>query len=486
MIVKKSTILISFYSLLYNGAQCYFFTPPFAVGWIFLVIALNTILLGLTITKLRSVYITQSGNVLCPTGMSIMGFTVFYPATTFVMFNQHNQITAERLYGITSNDFMNMGLDLTLTLVGLIIFWLVFSYALNYNAKSAEYAENRKDTEGNIGRYKRVACIIYLIGILPVILWLGGPIEWMKGTFSSFTSVVETGERMVGQEGYRLVEILNGTCSIGIIVYLFIVYSKVNSRLGLIIAWLVAGILSFIAFGYIASRTMVLLFAVWIIIVHSIVRKKIPFKASVIYGSLLITMAILIKFVMFLPWVDGMVSLENINFFLFDSPAIPFIMGFDLSRMLPTVVLFHYNLVEGWHWGTTYIAAFVHLIPNILWPFERPLNIEQEASLRAGIDIFSKHSNPIVGMVGESLYNFGLLGAVLLGMVLGRLVVWLQKIYERFLVRRAMNDGVLIVLCMMLCFSLSATQSHILLYQIFIYTVIYCIYLIVSKLNRCN
>lgn len=484
MIIKKSTIMIYFYSLLYNGLLCYLFTPPFAEEWISLAVMLNTILLGLTVTKLRSVYIAQKRNVLCPMGMSIMGFILFYPATTFVMFNQYNQVTAERIYGVSSYDFANMGSELALTLVGLILFWLFFSYSLRCNSQTAEMVMNQKCNEDGIVKYKKVALIVYLIGIIPVILWLGGPIQWIQGTIFAFTDLVETGEKMIGQDGYRLVEILNNTCSIGIIVYLFIVYKKVKSKAGLVIAGLFAGLLSFFAFGYMASRTMVLLFAIWIIIIHSIVKKQISFKSSAFYGSMLIATGIVIKFIMFLPWVAGVISIDNIELFLFDSPAIPFIFGYDLSRMLPTVVLFHYNLIEGWHWGTTYVAALVHLIPNFLWPFERPLNIEQEVSIRAGIDILAKHSNPIVGMVGEALYNFSLLGVVLLGMVLGRLIAWLQNIYERFLVKRNMHDGVLVVLCMLLCFSLIATQSHILIYQIFVYIITYCIYLVVCKLTN--
>lgn len=464
-------------AVLFSGVQAAIFIPPYELAWRIALVLCNAFLITAPTLYLLRLEAEDDGNVLTPKGMATLGFLVFFPLTAFTMFGPENQQAGLRFYGVTPEDFAGMGLLAVIAVVVLIIFWISFQATMTFASRLSRaegagpsgFAELRQTIRNRPLRYLLPAAVTYLLGVVAVWYWLGGPMVWLQITALAFAAR-GSGIRFVGQSGYGYIEILNQFAAVGVIALLFVGYARASSNLGRAIVWGGALILNFCAFGYIGSRTAVLQVIIWLLILHSMFARPIPLRRFAISGLFVVLLAMTLNNIAhYANTGQRIVSPTRFVAEMFEPDAIGFIVGFDLARMLPTVVQVEAGLEGEVTLGSTYLAAALHPLPNYVWRLDRPMNVEQVLAARAGIDPYSPRSHPIVGMPGEAFLNFSWPGVVLLGFALGLLVVGFQRLHEIAFRTKNLPAAVGAVLLSFLSFSVTATQSFLLVYLLMMY-----------------
>ncbi|WP_127579928.1 hypothetical protein [Paenibacillus koleovorans] len=480
-------------ALIYYSLQAYVYTPPFHFIWIFLSVVLGSLLMSVSLEVLFKVIKDNHGNFLCPEGMAVLGFILYFLCAPFVMFERYNLDVSERLYGVSASDFTQLGPTFTLSILGLFLFWVAFTIGLFWTRLKKTgreeqqsldvYRDKMKQAKHGFRSYMIAGLLFYFLGIAVVWLWLGGIFNWLSATISSFIARGQ-GVRFVGQSGYGYIEIINKFADVGIIIFIIILYLIFRNKLARPIIWVIGFVLSFLAYGYIGSRTAVLIVILWLLIIHSMLIKPIKFKNFVLLGFVIVFLALFMNSVSHFANIGQRPgSIVDLLTYTINASAVTFVAGIDLSRVLPTVVMFKHSLQGDITLGSTFIASLLHPLPNYVWPFSRPLNIEQFAAWKAEIDPYGHRSHPIIGMPGEAFINFSWFGVMLIGFVLGLITSYCQKFYNMFVQYGNIASGVIAVILSVFTFTITATQSFILFYQLVILAITIIGFLFVTKIK---
>lgn len=89
-------------------------------------------------------------------------------------------------------------------------------------------------------------------------------------------------------------------------------------------------------------------------------------------------------------------------------------------------------------WGSTYLDAFLILIPSFLFP-DRPLPISEEYAMYYKPEYYDAGGGAAFSLIGEAYLNFGIVGPILLGLAMGLIA---RSVYSKICYGKLSETGI--------------------------------------------
>lgn len=342
-----------------------------------------------------------------------------------------------------------------ISIFGVYFFYLVpvLHLALDHWLSYIPSPDNWQNALGNFARYQAICIIIYLFAVsfstpppnkryvnerlfsrwakalifLGFVAWMavaisfGGPVGYLQSLIN------ETAEL----SGYGTILIL-AECWPSILLALILILKRrqLETRPGLLVLLFISFVLlQFIVGGLRGSRALTVWpFLIGLIICHLVVRK--------ISVRTLISIAVVLFGFSWVYSIYKSAAGDIVNLFTGDQTTgeladqtgrgVEMLATEDFGRAgVQTLVYSHIQSGWDWTWGETYLGDFFKFVPDQLHSFEWRDKTAVATEMFYGLpseDLGGFKSSRILGLTGEAMVNFGLLGPIVIFVLFGLFV----------------------------------------------------------------
>ena len=183
-----------------------------------------------------------------------------------------------------------------------------------------------------------------------------------------------------------------------------------------------------------ASRSTVIFLVLGLLFLYGRFIRRVPYVLLAALLPLLITVVAFFGYVRNIDVGNAAVYTEAVRYFS-ENPDFVWQLFMQRMDLLPSIA----QLLEmrdvgnpEFFWGSSYINAFLHIVPRTLWPEKAPLSAAY-MSMQVAPGAFAEGVNLYPSVFMEGYLNFGLAGVVLSGIMVGLL----SRMYDRWMRSRS-------------------------------------------------